>query len=161
LRVSHFSAFRFLTKLKGEKMRAWLCPIVWEFLKQIDYKVASKVKALGCRHCSGMLDWASFPRKPRGIETAEDVRRASLCCRDCRRRVTPDSVRFLWKKVYILLVVALEPERGLLGVCRRTVARWREFWGKELSPQSLLCAQFRYRLAVTFAFDLSSMVWEH
>lgn len=139
-------------------MRPWLCPIVWEFLKQIDYEIAEKVKEKGCRRCNGILDWASFPRKPRGWDGFRDERRASLCCRGCRKRVTPDSVRFLWRKVYIALIVILEPDRGIIGVCRRTLVRWRGYWRYELSRGSLFCVHFRYRFPVEFTFDLTSMV---
>lgn len=68
---------------------AWLCPIIWEMLKRVDYELAIKVKTNGCLHCKGKLDWASFPRKPRGIESLYSERRLSL---------TPRSTRFLWKK---------------------------------------------------------------
>ena len=137
---------------------SWLCPIIWEFHKRIDHKVAVEVKAKGCPHCQGVLDWASFPRKPRGIDSLQPERRMSFCCRICRRRVTPQSIRFLWKKVYVLLAVALEPEIKILKVCRRTVERWKAWWQGELSERSLFCAYFRYRLPVEFGFNLKSMI---
>lgn len=139
-------------------MRSWLCPLVWAFFKQIDCQKALQVKKSGCRLCKGILDWASFPRKPRGLEYLGGERRMSFCCRDCRKRVTPDSVRFLWKKVYVLLAVALEPERRIIGVCRRTVARWRQFWSDQLSVRSEFCAHFRYLLPVGFSFSCQSML---
>jgi hypothetical protein len=136
----------------------WLCPIIWEFLKRIDYDLAIQAKDKGCRRCKGKLDWASFPRKPRGIECLQLERRMSFCCRICRKRLTPRSSRFLWKKVYVLLAVALEPELGLIGVGRRTVARWRVWWRAQLSEGSHFCGHFRYRLPIDFAFDLASMI---
>ena len=136
----------------------WLCPIIWELLKRIDYEIAMKAKAEGCRHCKGKLDWASFPRKPRGIECLHPERRMSFCCRNCRKRVTPQSSRFLWKKVYVLLAVALEPEVGMIGVGLRTVARWRAWWRDQLTEGSQFCVRFRYQLPVEFAFDLTSMI---
>ncbi len=136
----------------------WLCPIIWELLKRNDYELAMKAKAEGCRHCLGKLDWASFPRKPRGLESLKPERRLSFCCRSCRKRMTPRSARFLWKKVYVLLAVALEPEVGMIGVCRRTVVRWRAWWSQQLFEGSLFCAHFRYYLPVEFAFDLRSMI---
>jgi hypothetical protein len=139
-------------------MRTWLCPIVWEYLKQIDYEIAEKVKEKGCRRCKGCLDWACFPRKPRGVESVSEEKRASLCCRRCRKRVTPDSLRFLWKKVYVALIITVEPEQGLAGVCKRTVGRWRRYWTDQLSRESLFLAHFRYRLPIEFKFDLSSMI---
>jgi hypothetical protein len=136
----------------------WLCPIIWEMLKRIDYELAIKTKIEGCLRCKGKLDWASFPRKPRGIESLQSERRMSFCCRKCRKRVTPRSVRFLWKKVYVLLAVALEPEVGMIGVCRRTINRWRAWWPEHLSEGSLFCAHFRYLLPIEFAFDLRTMI---
>jgi hypothetical protein len=136
----------------------WLCPIVWELLKRIDHEFAMKAKDEGCRYCKGKLDWASFPRKPRGIESLGPERRMSFCCRECRKRETPRSARFLWKKVYVLLAVALEPEVGMIGVGVRTVARWQAWWSEQLSEKSVFCVHRRYLLPVEFAFSLSSMV---
>ncbi len=71
----------------------------------------------------------------------------SFCCarRDCRKRATPPSFRFLGRKVYlgavVVLIAALRcgptPARmrhlaELVGVNRRTVVRWRLWWCEEL-----------------------------
>ena len=76
--------------------------------------------------------------------------RLSFCCdRDgCRKRVTPPSVRFLGRKVYLGAVVVLvaamrqgaTPRRvrelsKLFGADRRTIARWQTFW-REHFPQT-------------------------
>lgn len=92
-----------------------------------------------------MLHSARFRRKPRGrpagLDDADDQRR-SFCCAvaGCRKRATPPSLRFLGRKVYLATVVTLvsamqhratAARRCLsdhLGVSRRTVARWREWW---------------------------------
>ena len=73
--------------------------------------------------------------------------RLSFCCarRDCRKRATPPSLRFLGRKVYlgavVVLIAALRcgptPARmrhleELVGVNRRTVGRWRRWWCEEL-----------------------------
>ena len=139
-------------------MQPLVCPIVWDALKCFDQKIAEKVKACGCPLCGGILDWASFPRKPRGVSGLSDERRFSLCCRSCRKRVTPASHRFLWKKVYVLLVIALEPVKGLFGVNRRTVARWRKFWAAELSLTSTFIANRRHCLPVEFNFDITGVI---
>lgn len=136
----------------------WLCPIVWELLKRIDHEFAVVAKAGGCMYCKGKLDWASFPRKSRGIESLQSERRFSFCCRRCRKRVTPHSTRFLWKKVYVLLAVALEPDVGMIGVGSRTIVRWRAWWSGHLSEGSLFCAHVRYCLPVEFGFDLTAMI---
>jgi hypothetical protein len=66
-----------------------------------------------------------------------------LCCeRDgCRKRKTPPSVRFLGRRVYAGFVVVLvsamvhglspkrvERIRQELGIDKRTLARWRQWW---------------------------------
>lgn len=139
-------------------MQTWLCRKVWENLKQIDYEFTKRVKKKGCPHCKGVLDWANFPRKPRGFDDLHEDIRFSLCCRDCRKRVTTDSVRFLWKKVYVLLAVALEPIWKPIGVCGRTLFRWRQFWSEQLSCNSPFCFTNRYRLPIDFSFTLDSLV---
>lgn len=138
-------------------MQPWLCPIIWTFLKGIDQQFAMEVKRQGCRHCGSKLDWANFWRKPRGLNFVDGDIRFSLCCRNCRRRVTPESARFLWRKVYVLLVVALSETRPF-GVGRRTLGRWRIFWAETLSVTSSFSSRIRHRLAVEFDFTLGSFL---
>ena len=89
---------------------------------------------------------AQYRRKPRGRPAGlgdEHDWRFSLCCaRDgCRTRKTPPSLRFLGRKVYLAAMVVLiaimregataarmRQLSGLVGVDRRTVERWREWW---------------------------------
>jgi hypothetical protein len=67
---------------------------------------------------------------------------------DCRRRRTPESVRFLGRRVYAGLVVVLvtvmvhglKPRRirrirEALQVDSRTVKRWRQWWLDSFRPQ--------------------------
>lgn len=93
-----------------------------------------------------MLHAAPFPRKPRGGSTVLPAgydRRHSFCCDvdGCRKRVTPPSVRFLGRRVFVGAVVVLASalRHGLtparvrrlreeLGVSRRTLERWRAWW---------------------------------
>ncbi len=118
-------------------------------LLAIDDDIAADCRAAGCGRCGGALHSARFRRKPRGrpaglsagLDDAAD-RRRSFCCAvaGCRKRATPPSLRFLGRKVYLAAVVTLvsamqhgarAARRHLsdrLGVSRRTVARWREWW---------------------------------
>jgi hypothetical protein len=114
-------------------------------LKQFDDELAEQVHREGCP-CSGLLHHADYPRKPRGTQAeAEDLfgKRTSFCCgrEGCRHRRTPQSTRFLGRKVYVGAVVLLvtvlrhgpnrermERLRATFGMCARTVARWREWW---------------------------------
>jgi len=117
----------------------------YAFLERIDAELAEGARATGCG-CGGVLHRATYPRKPRGgprdLPCGYD-RRLSFCCgrRDCRRRRTPPSVRFLGRRVYLGAVVALvsamlngpTPRRvatlGVhLGASRRTLERWRRWW---------------------------------
>ena len=123
----------------------------WATLSIIDRRVAEEVRALGCPHCSGRLHAARYPRKPRGVprHVLGDTyaSRESFCCRDCRRRTTPPSVRFLGRKVYLgaLLIVfgnvpgagasvgaALRRLAATTAIPLRTLARWRTWWSVTL-----------------------------
>ena len=124
----------------------------WAFLFFVDQRLAEAARKAGCP-CGGRLHCANYPRKPRGgCENlpASYGKRLSFCCdRDgCRKRVTPQSVRFLGRKVYLGAVVVLvaamrqgpSPRRvrelsELFEVDRRTIDRWRVFW-REHFPQT-------------------------
>jgi len=124
----------------------------WSFLFAIDQDLAETARKNACP-CGGRLHRANYLRKPRGTsaQLPEPQRvRLSFCCDrdDCRKRVTPPSVRFLGPKVYlgvvIILISALRqgptPRRvrelsRRFGVDRRTIARWQVFW-REHVPQT-------------------------
>lgn len=114
-------------------------------LTQFDADIAVQVRAAGC-HCGGRLHSARYRRKPRGaaIDVGADYQwRQSFCCAadGCRRRVTPPSVRYLGRRVYLGVAVivlsamthGLSPRRVAylhehLGVSVRTLRRWRQWW---------------------------------
>lgn len=114
-------------------------------LTKFDEDLAAEARAAGCR-CGGRLHRARYPRKPRGGPPdlgAEYGWRWSFCCaaEGCRRRVTPPSVRYLGRRVYLGVVVVLVSamEHGLslrrvatlhqhLGIGLRTLRRWRQWW---------------------------------
>jgi hypothetical protein len=117
----------------------------WSFLLSVDTDLAECAKRQGCS-CGGRLHYANYPRAPRGGPgdlPDEYRRRFSFCCdRDgCRKRVTPPSVRFLGRKVYLGAVVILisamrqgpTPRRvrelsRMFDVDAATIARWQTFW---------------------------------
>src|SRR5215469_6950990 len=93
------------------------------------------------------MHWGNYWRKLRGplarLLPEEYCCRFSLCCarRDCRKRKTPPSLRFLGRKAYLAAMVVLiaamqhgatavrvQRLSGMFGVSRRTVARWRTWW---------------------------------
>jgi hypothetical protein len=124
----------------------------WSFLLAIDHDLAETAREGGCP-CGGHLHSANYLRKPRGTPVQipqPQCLRLSFCCdRDgCRKRVTPPSVRFLGRMVYLGAIVILisamrqgpSPRRvrelsRRFGADRRTIARWLVFW-RERFPQT-------------------------
>lgn len=120
----------------------------------IDAEFAERVQASGCPICGARLDRADYPRRPRGFPAGVDLSllcsRTSFCCanRDCRKRVTPQSLRFFDRRVYPSLFVTLAaiPVKGAtprrvrevarsIDVDRRTLERWRTWWTESV-PKS-------------------------
>jgi|GEM_PF-412475 len=117
----------------------------WSFLFTIDQDLAEKTRKQGCP-CGGRLHCANYPRQPRGdadqLPKQQRIRLSFCCDRDgCRKRVTPPSVRFLGRKVFLAAAVILisamrqgpTPRRlrelsKHFNVDRRTIARWQVFW---------------------------------
>lgn len=150
----------------------------WTFLFSIDQDLAEASRADRCPACDGELHCANYPRKPRGPRKLPDEYRyrLSFCCASdgCRKRVTPPSVRFLGRKVYlgavVILVAAMRqgptPRRvreltNLFGVSRETVYRWREFWNEHF-PKTTFWRIARARLVpVVKIIELPLSLLEH
>jgi hypothetical protein len=128
-------------------------------LLRIDQELAEQTRSEGCR-CGGALHRADYPRKPRGCPRhlrPDYSARLSFCCALCRERSTSKSVRFLDRRVYLALAVVLVSVRPggpapaasrlgqALGVARRTIARWRQWWREQFPLTPLwraACARF-------------------
>src|ERR1700737_3190218 len=113
----------------------------YRLLLRFDEDLAAATRVLGCWRCGKALHVADFTRKPRGLPPGLGERyneRFSFCCADrqCRKRRTCPSLRFLSRKVYLAAVVVLvsalrcgsTPRRlrylqELVGVSRRTIRR--------------------------------------
>jgi hypothetical protein len=124
----------------------------FRFLLQIDRDLAREARQAGCP-CGAALHSARYRRKPRGVPAGlgdDYALRESFCCSrdDCRSRLTPPSARFLGRKVYLSVVVALvtamrqgptppgtKTLEEHLGVSRRTLGRWRTWW-LEIFPRT-------------------------
>jgi hypothetical protein len=147
----------------------------WPFLFSVDQDLAQTTQQKACS-CGGRLHRANYPRKPRGAEDLPDdyAYRFSFCCarEGCRKRVTPPSVRFLGRKVYLFAVVLLvsamrqgpSPRRvreltQLFGADRRTIARWQAFW-REHVPQTPFWKIARGRLSTLAATVLPRSLME-
>jgi hypothetical protein len=127
-----------------------------QLLLAFDRDLAATTRAGTCTRCHGVLHSGEYPRKPRGrpagLGKAYD-RRFSFCCarRDCRKRKTPASLRFLGPKVYVgsMVVVisamrdgataALQKLSQLVGASRRTIARWRKWWLSVFAASPFWC----------------------
>ncbi len=114
---------------------------LYQLLEKVDADLTEKARQEGCLLCGGTLHRGDYARKPRGGPQWDT--RFSLCCakEGCRRRHTPPSVRFMGRRVYAGLVVVLvsamihglKPQRvqrlhEVLGIDRRTLKRWRQWW---------------------------------
>jgi hypothetical protein len=96
----------------------------------------------------------------------EEEFRISFCCRECRKRHTPESVLFLYRKVYAFLAVfialhfrsgvnpqvTLRKVRMICGASEVTVRRWRRWILKFL--ESARWRELRRKLCATFAVGL-------
>lgn len=111
----------------------------------LDRKIAEQTRLSGCCFCKGPLDVAHYRRKPRGAPTDPKLlrkfqHRFSFCCRNCRKRHTPMSVRFLGRRVYlaVTIVLACAISQGLtdsriktlesFGINRQTLHLWLSWW---------------------------------
>ncbi len=125
---------------------------LYDLLLQIDAALGEQARQEGCC-CGGRLDRANYKRKPRCIfkkECGEEIRHSLCCCVEgCRRRVTPPSVRFLGRRVYVGVVVVLacalaqgltpvrvRKLREVLGVGRQTLRRWRVWWSEAFAASA-------------------------
>lgn len=118
-------------------------PLFFSLLREIDRSIADEAHEEPCEGCAGKLDRGNFLRAGYGMpnDHEDDLLRFSLCCRDCRGRVTPASLRFLRGKAYVTIVIVLlsaiqhglSPDRVAtlrrqLNVSRQTIANWVRWW---------------------------------
>jgi len=131
---------------------------IYNDLLQIDREFALETREKGCPYCGGVLHRANYPRVPRGLSELFDIShivRFSFCCSgdECRRRITPPSVRFLGRKQYLGVLVLLLCTRrqlsrqsfsGDLRAClmphEKTVGRWLAWW-RDIVPGTQFCTQ--------------------
>lgn len=118
-----------------------------ELLMEVDRDLLDRLRSAGCSKCGGPLHAGHFERKPGGVLVPPEqwperyTLRFDLCCGWCRRRTLPASVRFLGRKVFLGVVIAVATVlvrgadrnavaslRRQLGVSRSTLARWCRWW---------------------------------
>lgn len=100
-----------------------------------DRDLVESARRGGCPRCRGRLDRADYPRKARGVPVeAEELfaKRFSLCCRNegCRRRLTPESLRFFGRRVYAGAAFVMACVAHTLVIAGRTLRRWRHWWSR-------------------------------
>lgn len=138
----------------------WVGAVLWdadffELLLKIDLEALEAAWEGGCPHCCGRLDRGDYSRKPRGAPEGVPKGfgvRFSLCCSvdNCRRRLTPVSVRFQARRVYVGVAVVLvaaamqgpSPARvkrlsESFGMARRTARRWLAWWQSTFAESDL------------------------
>ena len=142
---------------------------LWLLLLAFDEDLAEKARLKSCPLCEKPLHQANYQRKPRGGPPELDdshALRFSFCCYECRKRLTPPSIRFFGRKVYFgiifLLISAMlggaSPERrrrlqDLCGADARTLGRWKTWWEATFAKSDL------WRdLSARLAFMRSSVV---
>ena len=143
-------------------------PSFFDLLIKIDQDIINKVAFNSCPFCSGKLNRSDYQRKPRGGPEGLDKAfstRFSLCCREegCRKRVTPRSVRFLDRRVWLGSVIIIacilkgdcQPDSfrkfcTSLRLAPKTVSRWRRWWQESFSKDQFWQA-LRGRLASPIA----------
>lgn len=121
-------------------------PRFFSFLLEIDQSIADEAHSKGCPSCGGRLNRANYMRSGYGVPAGGEralQRRFSFCCREdqCRKRKTPESLRFMrgmgYATITVILVSAIH--HGLTGerlsaltknlqVSRQTVSRWIKWW---------------------------------
>ena len=122
---------------------------LFRLLPKIDAELATEARKARCRECGNRFHKATFPRKARGVpaELQEDYStRYSFSCatRDCRKRLTPASVRYFGRRFYVAaaFVVLSAMRDGITGprveklreltgcetISARTLYRWRDWW---------------------------------
>jgi hypothetical protein len=125
---------------------------LWPFLVAVDEDLAKEVREKRCG-CGGRLHSSNYLRKVQGARPKLpelQCFRLSFCCEleGCRKRVTPPSVRFLGRKVYLGVLVVLisamrqgpTPRRVRklsedFKISETTIIRWQTFW-REHFPQT-------------------------
>lgn len=141
-------------------------------LEKFDKMSAEELHAKPCPHCGGKLDWANYKRKVRGFDHDSLSVRYSLCCREdgCRRRLLPESVRFMGCFIYgsgfILLISYLlnGQMKRFTNISRkfkmslRTLKRWEHFWLK-IFPQTSFWKENKGRFSHFLVLSLVFRIW--
>ena len=110
-------------------------PTFHALLKAIDDDLAEITRKEACCHCGGALHQANYPRSPLGLPMSCREyydRRRSLCCGNCRKRVTTPSVRFFGRRRFPAAIMLLISAFMLIG-SRRRYHQVKRYFGINIS----------------------------
>lgn len=115
------------------------------YLLRIDQFIAKYTRESPCPYCRKRLHVSNWQRAGFGVPigcSEEALIRHSFCCRDCRKRITPNSLRFMYYKRHAtyaeLILCALRPDyqdrvsqdklEELLGIDHKKLKILRKWW---------------------------------
>jgi hypothetical protein len=112
-------------------------------LLRLDEDLATQARAAGCVVCGRRVHTGNFRRQARGVPRGLEAHyewRFSFCCadRECRKRLTPRSMRFLGRKIYLGAVVVLGRGAALRGDAGAGGAADRDTGGEPADGRSLV-----------------------
>lgn len=119
-------------------------PTFFLFLLKLDESIVAKTAAAGCVYCGGPLHRSNWFRIGFGIPNGcgnEILLRHSFQCGRCRKRTTPNSLRWLYYRRFAICIQLLSSalqQHGAkdamkffmesFGVGQSLLRRWRSWW---------------------------------
>jgi hypothetical protein len=158
---------------------------LWRTLFENDQLSAEEVHRQPCPRpdCGGKMNWNNYVRKPRGGPEHPEFSkyfgyRMSLCCGRCRKRQTPESVRFLGRKIYIGLTLLVASSRNegcqsetdpptekpqmvspVDSISTRTLGRWVMWWTQSFFKSSFWRgSQGLFATSIDMSAPVSSLI---
>ena len=121
-------------------------PSFFVFLLQLDLTIVESTRSAGCPFCGGSLDRSDWKRKGFGIPDScseEVLVRHSFQCRSCKRRTTPNSLRWMYYRWYsgciellVTALVARDCKTAVTQLCQTfhvepdLIRKWRKWWSQ-------------------------------
>jgi hypothetical protein len=121
------------------------------FLFYIDKDLAQSICDSNCPFCDKALHQANYPRSPNGMPADQREYyeiRFSFCCSECRKRITPESIRFFGRRWHpapahlLICFLKLKVTNKLLNqvqkhlgitISKSTWIRWKQWWQEQFS----------------------------
>lgn len=137
-------------------------PSFFLYLLKIDLSIAASCKSDGCMHCGGRLQKSDWKRAGFGLPpgvSKEVLVRHSFVCGSCKKRNTPNSLRWMYYRWFSsptqFLIPILKDQVSKsefskfcshLGVSPALLRRWQCWWSDTFfrSPYWNLCGIHRF-----------------